>query len=45
MEKTLKISKETHYSFKKFCKDNALKMNVLVEKMILDYIKDKKKDE
>ena len=41
MEKTIKITKETHKLLKDYCKKNAMKMNPLVEKLILDYVKEK----
>lgn len=42
MEKTIKISNETHKLLKEFCKENCIKMNPLVEKLILEYVKSKK---
>lgn len=43
MEKTIKISKETHKILKQFCEENLIKMNPLVEKIILEYVKSKTK--
>ncbi len=37
--KTLIISKETHQKLKDYCKDNSIKLNDWVEKLILNEIK------
>ena len=42
MEKTIKISKETHLKLKELCKKNLIKMNPLVEKLIIEYLKNNK---
>jgi len=39
MEKTIKISKETHKILKELCKEKCIKMNPLVEKLIIEYVK------
>jgi hypothetical protein len=43
MEKTIKISQNAHKILKEFCKQNSLKMNPLVEKLILEYVEKKTK--
>ena len=37
--KTLIISKETHQKLKEYCKNNSIKLNDWVEKLILNEIK------
>jgi hypothetical protein len=39
MEKTIKISKDAHRILKEFCKENCIKMNPLVEKLIIEYVR------
>lgn len=43
MEKTIKISQDAHKTLKEFCKKNSLKMNPLVEKIILEYVRQQTK--
>lgn len=39
--KAIKMNEEAHAILKKYCKDNCLKMAAFVEKLCLDYIKEK----
>lgn len=39
--KAIKMNEESHAKLKKYCKDNCLKMAAFVEKLCLDYIKEK----
>ena len=41
MLKAIKIKQEAHEKIKEFCQDNCLKMGPLVEKILLEYIKEK----
>lgn len=43
MVKTIKISEETHKLLKEFCKENFIKMNPLVEKLIIEYVRKQSK--
>ena len=40
-QKTLLISENTHTKLKKFCKENSIKLNDWVEKLIIEELKKK----
>jgi len=40
-QKTLLISEDTHTKLKKFCKENSIKLNDWVEKLIIEELKKK----
>jgi hypothetical protein len=43
MKKSLIIKEETHTQLKKYCDEKGLKINKVVENLIIKYIKDEKK--
>jgi len=43
-QKTLLISEDTHTKLKRFCKENSIKLNDWVEKLIIEELKKKTSD-
>jgi hypothetical protein len=43
-QKTLLITENTHTKLKKFCKENSIKLNDWVEKLIIEELKKKTSD-
>jgi hypothetical protein len=44
MLKAIKVKEEAHKTIKQFCQDRCLKIGPLVEKILLEYIKENSKD-